>query len=173
LIFDNTEEYIRSAILIIRTELNNLLVNDGLKYIPTGDSWEIKLLFSDFEAIPSKTVKSERSVFERTVFDSQGEAEFAIGLENSPHVKVYTKLPRGFEVDTPLGKYIPDWAIIWKTTEGDKLYLVRETKFEYSNLDHDLTWEENSKIKCAKKHFESIGIDYKVVQSKDLKDILN
>jgi type III restriction enzyme len=172
LIFDNTEEYIRSVVLIIKTELNNLLVNDGLRYIPTGDSWEIKLLFSDFEALPSKTVKSERSVFERVVFDSKGEEEFAISLENSQHVKVYTKLPRGFEVDTPLGKYIPDWAIVWKTEEGDKLYLVRETKFEYSNLEHELTWEENNKIKCAEKHFESIGVDYKVCEGKDLGDLL-
>ena len=172
LIFDNTEEYIRSVILIIKTELNNLLVNDGLKYIPTGDSWEIKLLFSDFEALPSKTVKSERSVFDKVVFDSKGEAEFAISLENSQHVKVYTKLPRGFEVDTPLGKYIPDWAIVWNTVEGDKLYLVRETKFEYSNLDHELTWEENNKIKCAKKHFEAINVDYKVCEKKDLGDLV-
>jgi type III restriction enzyme len=172
LIFDNTEEYIRSTILIIKTELNNLLVNDGLRYIPTGDSWEIKLLFSDFEALPSKILKSEHSVFDGVIFDSKGEAEFAISLENSPHVKVYTKLPRGFEVDTPLGKYIPDWAIVWKTAEGDKLYLVRETKFEYSNLEHDLTWEENNKIKCAEKHFEAIGADYRVCEKKDLGDLI-
>jgi type III restriction enzyme len=172
LIFDNTEEYIRSAILIIKIELNNHLVNDGLRYIPTGDSWEIKLLFSDFEALPSKTVKSERSVFERVVFDSKGEEDFAISLENSQHVKVYTKLPRSFEVDTPLGKYVPDWAIVWKTPEGDKLYLVRETKFEYSNLDHDLTWEENNKIKCANKHFAAIDVDYKVCEKKDLGDLV-
>ncbi|MFA7252605.1 MAG: DEAD/DEAH box helicase family protein [Candidatus Paceibacterota bacterium] len=172
LIFDNTEEFIRSIILIIKTELNNLLVNDGLKYIPTGDSWEIKLLFSDFEALPSKTVKSDRSVFDRVVFDSKGEEDFAVSLENSRNVKVYTKLPRGFEVDTPLGKYIPDWAIVWNTDEGDKLYLVRETKFEYNNLDHELTWEENNKIKCAEKHFNTIRVDYKICEAKDLKDLL-
>ena len=26
-------------------------------------------------------------------------------------VEVYTKLPRGFYISTPMGKYNPDWAI--------------------------------------------------------------
>ncbi len=171
LIFENPEEYIRSVILTIKAELNDMLVSEGLKYIPTGEVWEIKLLFSDFEALPSRSIKSERSVFERTVFDSKGEEEFARNLEQNSHIKVYTKLPRGFVVDTPLGSYIPDWAIVYKTPEGEKLYLVRETKFDYENLERELTWEEKQKIKCAEKHFAAIKVDYKVSVKKDLSDL--
>ncbi len=172
LVFENPEEYIRSFILIVRNELNNLLVNEGLKYIPTGECWEIKMLFSDFEVLPSKSIKSERSAFDHVVFDSTGEKEFAEHLENSSHVKVYTKLPRGFVVETPLGNYIPDWAVVWNTDQGEKLYLVRETKFGYKNLEQELTFDEQSKIKCADKHFKAIKVDFKVVEQKNLQDIL-
>lgn len=108
-----------------------MLINDGLKYIPTDDVWEIKLLFQDFETLPSKSIESTRSAFERVVFDSDGEKQFALRLEASTNVKVYTKLPRNFKIETPLGNYIPDWAIVWSTDSGEKLYLVRETKFGY------------------------------------------
>jgi len=173
LLFENPEEYIRSTIVYIQHSLNDLLINDGLKYLPTGEIWEIKLLFGEFEASRSKTIASERSVFDRVAYDSNGEKEFAEHLENSINVKVYTKLPRGFMIDTPLGKYIPDWAIVWKTSEGDKLYLVRETKFEYKNLDNQLPLIEQLKIKCGEKHFESIGFDnFKLAEEKDLRDLI-
>jgi len=117
LVFENPEDFIRSAIVMIQSTLNDMLINDGLKYIPTGDAWEIKLLFQDFDTFPSKSIESNNSAFERVAFDSDGERKFALALENSSQVKVYTKLPRGFRVETPLGSYIPDWAIVWKTDE--------------------------------------------------------
>lgn len=172
LIFENPEEYIRSVIVIIKTELNNLLINEGLKYIPTGEMWEIKLLFGEYDALPSKSIISEKSAFDHVVFDSNGEREFAEHLEGSSHVKVYTKLPRGFVVDTPLGNYIPDWAIVWKTNDGEKLYLVRETKFGYSDLEKGLTWEEKQKIKSAEKHFEAIGANFALSEKADLSDLI-
>lgn len=133
-----------------------MLINDGLKYIPTDDVWEIKLLFQDFETLPSKSIESTRSAFDRVVFDSEGERLFAQSLENSPQVKVYTKLPRNFKIETPLGNYVPDWAIVWSTEDGEKLYLVRETKFEYKDLENELSNVEKGKIFCARKHFASI-----------------
>ena len=171
LVFENSEEYIRQVIKTIKEELNNLLVNEGLKYIPIDDVWEINL-FHDFEAFPSKLIPSERSVFDHVVFDSKGEKEFAEKLENFSRVKVYTKLPRGFVVDTPLGNYVPDWAIVYKADEGEKLYLVRETKFEYENLDRDLSWEEKGKIEAARKHFAAIDVNYDVAESKELLDLV-
>jgi type III restriction enzyme len=173
LIFENPEEFLRSVIIFIQHSLNDLLINEGLKYTPTGEMWEIKLLFNDFEVLPSKSIKSDKSAFTRVVFDSNGEKEFAEHLENSNNVKVYSKLPRGFMVDTPLGQYIPDWAIVWKTQEGEKLYLVRETKFGYGDFLKELPLAEQQKILCAKKHFASIGFDdYDVAEQVDLSDLI-
>lgn len=171
LLFINPEEYIRSVILIINKTLNDLLVNEGLTYTPTGNIWEITL-FDEFMALPSRTIPSEQSVFDHVVFDSQGEKVFAEKLEQSSRVKVYTKLPSKFVVNTPLGDYVPDWAIVWTKPEGDTLYLVRETKFGYDDLEKQLTWEEKKKIICGEKHFNTLGVDFKVAQSKDLADLL-
>lgn len=94
-------------------------------------------------------------------------------MEGSNNVKVYTKLPRGFTIDTPLGQYIPDWAIVWKTQEGEKLYLVRETKFGYDDFLKELSLVERQKIVCAKKHFLSIGFNgYDIAEQADLTDLI-
>ncbi len=174
LIFKNPEEYIRSVVVYIKQSLHDLLVNTGLEYIPTGEFWEIKLLFSDFEALASKSIKSEKSVFDRTLWDSDGERKFAQSLENSSNVRVYTKFPRRFRIDTPLGEYIPDWAIVMAGEDGDILYLVRETKFGYKNLEEELSKKELQKIFFAQKHFEAIGFDnFRIAEATDLSDLVH
>jgi type III restriction enzyme len=62
-----------------------------------------------------------------------------------------------FTVETPVGTYNPDWAIVREMpNEPPRLCLVRETKsvrrFE------DLDWEERQKIACGKKHFAALGM---------------
>ena len=47
-------------------------------------------------------------------------------LDQREDIKLFVKLPDWFEVDTPVGKYNPDWAIV--KHEDETLYLVRETK---------------------------------------------
>ena len=44
-------------------------------------------------------------------FDREGEHEFAQALENAEEVQVYAKLPRKLQIPTPVGNYVPDWAI--------------------------------------------------------------
>lgn len=172
LLFGNPEEYIRSVVVIVNGCLGDLLINEGLKYIPTGDRWEIRLLFADFEVLPSRSIGSDKSAFDRVVFDSLGEKRFAQHLEQSQNVRIYTKLPRGFVIDTPLGGYAPDWAIVWDTGEGEKLYLVRETKFGYADIRSELPLVEQQKIVCGTKHFEAIGFDdFKLAQREDLSDL--
>jgi len=36
-------------------------------------------------------------------------------------VVVYSKLPRGFFIPTPVGDYNPDWAIVFEQTKQDSL----------------------------------------------------
>ena len=95
------------------------------------------------------------------------ERPFAEALEHDARVKLYVKLPRWFEVRTPIGGYNPDWAIVMDMGEGqDRLYLVRETKGSI-NLD-DLRPDERRKIECGKKHFvDALGVNYDVVTTAD------
>lgn len=90
---------------------------------------------------------------------------FAKDLKKESDVVVYTKLPGGFYINTPVGHYIPDWAIVFKEgTDIKHIYLVAETKG--SLLESQLCESERSKIECARRHFATIGetsISYDVV----------
>jgi len=104
---------------------------------------------------------SDKSPYDYVEFDSEVEREFARALDDNERVKLFVKLPGWFRVDTPIGPYNPDWAIL---TEGEsKLYMVRETK---GTTDKDgLRDGERKKVECGEKHFSTIGVDFKVVKS--------
>jgi type III restriction enzyme len=96
------------------------------------------------------------------VYDSDIELEFATAFEKSNDVKLYAKLPKWFRIDTPLGAYNPDWAVLIEADGREKLYFVVETK---STLFTDaLRPMEKAKIACGKAHFKSLGshVDFAV-----------
>ena len=98
----------------------------------------------------------EKSIYEQVIFDSGIEAQFADGLEKNPAVSVYAKLPGWFTVPTPLGSYNPDWAVLVDTEEGERLYLVAESKG--SLFSYDLYSYEDAKIRCGKAHFDALQV---------------
>ena len=73
------------------------------------------------------------------------------------------KLPDWFQIETPIGTYNPDWAIVKQ--EDEKVYLVRETKSE-SDL-FKLRESERDKIRCGTAHFDALGVDFNHVTSAD------
>ena len=83
------------------------------------------------------------------------------------------KLPRSFQIPTPVGNYAPDWAIAFNDNAGIKhIYFVAETKGTMSSLE--LRPIEQAKIKCAKKLFNELStskVRYHDVASYD--DLLN
>jgi type III restriction enzyme len=175
LIFKNPEEYIRSVGVIIKHTLHEFVINEGLRYTPVDDVWELDI-FESFKSSQNKTIKSDKSVYERVVFDSAGEREFAESLEASSRVALYTKLPPKFVIDTPLGTYNPDWAIVMKGEDNkERLYLIRETKFAENRTKQEiidnLRQEEKQKIECGRKHFNAIGVDFGVSTDKNLGDL--
>ena len=130
-------------------------------------------LFEDFESYENKMLKVEHSIYDNVVYDSVGEREFAESLDESSNVKIFAKLPSWFVVNTPVGKYNPDWAIVWTENGKEELYLVRETKFyENERLEDVLKKSELQKIICARKHFKEIGADFEVSKKKDLSDLV-
>ena len=44
------------------------------------------------------------------------------------HFKVYVKLPSWFKIETPIGSYNPDWAVVINEFDEERLYFVVETK---------------------------------------------
>ena len=57
---------------------------------------------------------------------------------------------------TPLGTYNPDWAVLVQTDDGERLYLVVETKS--SLFTDDLRDKESAKIECGKAHFQALAV---------------
>ena len=76
------------------------------------------------------------------------------------------KLPRGFFISTPVGKYNPDWAIAFHEDKVKHIYFIAETKGSMSTMQ--IREVEKAKIHCAREHFKAISTDsvvYEVVDS--------
>jgi type III restriction enzyme len=70
-------------------------------------------------------MESVKSLYDLVVVDSQGiEMSFAKDLEKQNEVAVYTKLPNGFYINTPVGHYNPDWAIAFYEGKVKHIYFV-------------------------------------------------
>lgn len=111
-------------------------------------------------------MKAEKHLYDHLVYDSTGEKEFADELDTRSEVAVYVKLPSGFYISTPVGKYNPDWAVAFYEGKVKHIYFVAETKGSMSSMQ--LREIESGKIHCAKEHFKAISSDnviYDVVDS--------
>ena len=98
-----------------------------------------------------------KNLYDHLLFDSKIEKDFALNLESSENVVVYVKLPKGFYISTPVGKYNPDWAIAFDNKDVKHIYFIAETKGSMQTMQ--LRGIEDAKIKCAKKHFKAISND--------------
>lgn len=173
LIFNNPEEFINRLSQLIKTILPELLL-DGIKYEPIGDNFSSTLFKDEIEVYTNakhtvSDLDTERTLYPALTLDSENEIKL-IKKMNVNHAKVnfYIKLPNWFTVATPAGNYNPDWAIAMKDKNNkDILYLVREsksTKGPYFNKN-ELRHEEQLKIEYGKKHFDSIDVDYQVIEN--------
>lgn len=153
----NPEEFIIRAGNIIN-EQKAIAVIEHITYHKTEQCHEASI-FAEQELrgrIGIDAIESRKSLYDLVVVDSQGvEKSFAEQLEQQEAVEVYTKLPRGFYISTPVGKYNPDWAIVFREGEVKHIYFVAETKGS-ENLTQ-LRAVEEAKIECASRHFASIS----------------
>ena len=163
-VFLNPQEFLNRALSAIRKALDDLMV-DGIKYERrNGQQWEM-LLFEreEISSYLSRLIEVKRSIYDGVEFESDVERRFATGLDAREDIRLFFKLPPWFKVQTPMGEYNPDWAIVKEEEGQGKLYLIRETKG--SGDTEDLRGRERRKIECAKAHFSALGVDYKVVTS--------
>ena len=164
---NNPYEFASVAARVIREKLADHLVR-GIQYEKVDDWYEMTEFKPEIESWKDWLVPADHSIYDKVVFESEPEREFVEGLEKRNDVVLYVKLPGWFTVDTPVGTYNPDWAIVMNDTDaqgrptGEVLYLVRETKetTDRSKLRDD----ERRKIHCGERHFgDALKADYKVV----------
>ena len=121
-------------------------------------------LFDNEELINYLTsLQVKKSVYDHVVYESGVEREFARKLDQRDDIKLFVKLPSWFKIETPIGTYNPDWAILKQN--GQALYLARETKSTKDFLK--LRTTEADKVRCGMGHFEAIGVPFEVVVSAD------
>lgn len=178
----NPHQFIENTIKIFNSVKRELIV-DGIKYEKIDDYYERSQfeVEKDEDALVGYLEKNAiatsdenpRSLYTHVLYDSGVERDFVERLEDDEEVKLYVKLPGWFEVDTPLGGYNPDWAILMEKDDIKKLYFVVETKGSLE--DDDLRRREKAKIRCAKKHFKVLESDviYEVATDFDeVKDMM-
>lgn len=154
----NPEEFIIKTARIIN-DCKALAVIQCIKYEKLNDEFSTDIFTEN--ALRGKlgvnAIESVKSLYDLVVLDSMGtEKNFAESLEHEDDVVVYTKLPRGFYINTPMGKYNPDWAVAFREDSVKHVYFIAETKGT-DDLPSDLRGTENSKIECARKHFAAIS----------------
>ena len=165
--FNNPQRFMDAVAAILKHELHRLLV-DGIKYERIDGSgpeaeWEM-LLFKNEELINYLTaLKVNNSVYEYVAYDSEVEREFAKRLDEREDIKLFVKLPDWFKVETPVGTYNPDWAIV--KHDDQMLYLVKETKSTKDFLK--LRTTEADKVRCGQRHFETLGVPFAVAVTAD------
>ena len=157
----------RTVAYAIRVVVIEQMVHN-ITYEPMDEAswWDANIVFVEVERKPAPKGQGGQpahagvapapvggvNLYDHVDYDSIVELTFSKLLENSSdHVKLFTKIPRRFKINTPVGEYSPDWAIVYNENGVDRLYLVRETK-DTLNLN-DLEWDEKKRIEFAKKHF--------------------
>ncbi len=162
----NPQQFVEKTLEILQRKKMHALV-DGIKYEKIGDNaFYAQTLFESEELkgyLEQNMLAVERSLYTHIVYDSDTEYQFAKDLETNPDVKLYAKLPAWFKIETPLGSYNPDWAILVDKEGAQRLYFVIETKS--SLFDEALRDAEKHKMHCGKAHFKALDTAVVFAQS--------
>lgn len=150
----NPQLFMDNTVSSIKRVLYELMI-DGIKYEKIGDKMYELTLFEDNELeiyvdkFTHKVSVPDKTIYENLIpLQSSVESDFAKDCESSENIEFYFKLPFWFKINTPIGTYNPDWAIVFK--DSKKIYFVTETK----SAGQELRGSEKLKIKCGQEHFK-------------------
>lgn len=172
---DNPEEFIIKAAALINDEKATAIIQH-ITYDVLDDKYDTDIFTAPTikGRLDVNAMKAKKHLYDHIVYDSTNEQHFARELDINTNVAVYVKLPDGFYISTPVGRYNPDWAIAFYEGTVKHIYFVAETKGSMNSMQLRLI--EESKIHCAREHFKAISngeVVYDVIDSyKSLLDIV-
>lgn len=182
----NPQAFLDMAVSAMQTCLQDLLVQ-GIEYHEiNGRRYEMTLFdettetylssvyppaHDDLSTPVAKTLLQAQPVddeqkplgdaFDCVLSDSDVENRFAQDCANDARVRFFFKLPNKFKIDTPLGTYNPDWAVVFED-DARVYFFVAETKS--STVAAKRRRDENLKIECGRAHFKlAQGVEYRAV----------
>ena len=157
---NNPEEFISKVSRLINEEKATMIVDD-ITYNKTDGTYDSEIFTAEKNKDFSRAYLAKKNVQDYVFADGTAEKsierKFAEDMDLDDKVVVYAKLPRGFQIPTPVGNYAPDWAIAFQKGTVKHIYFVAETKGSMDSMD--LRPIEQAKIKCTKKLFNEISTD--------------
>lgn len=176
---NNPEEFITKIIRLINEQKATMIV-EHISYDTIEGEYDSTIFTAEKNTQSFEKAFLAKKAIQDYVF-TDGSAEksierrFAEDLDAAEEVCVYAKLPRTFQIPTPVGNYSPDWAIAFYEGKVKHIFFVAETKGTMKSLE--LRPIEQAKISCAKKLFNEMStskVKYHDVDSyQHLLDLMN
>lgn len=156
---NNPEEFIREVSKLIKNEKATMIV-EHIKYNKLDETYDSDIFTQEKSSQPiSKAYLSSKAIQDYIFTDGYAEEstekKFAKALDAASEVCVYAKLPRSFQIPTPVGNYSPDWAIAFNQGTVKHIYFIAETKGSMDSMQ--LKPVEKAKIDCAEKLFNDVS----------------
>ena len=155
----NPEEFISKVVRLIREQKATMIV-EHISYNQIEGAYDSTIFTADKNTQSFEKAFLAKKAIQDYVFtdgsaDKSIERTFAEDLDAADEVCVYAKLPRTFQIPTPVGNYSPDWAIAFYEGTVKHIFFVAETKGTMESLN--LRPIEQAKISCAKKLFNEMS----------------
>ncbi len=156
---NNPEEFISKVIKLIKEQKATMIV-EHISYDQIEGEYDSTIFTAEkntqsFDKAFFAKKAIQDYVFTDGVAEKSIERKFAEDLDAAEEVCVYAKLPRTFQIPTPVGNYSPDWAIAFYEGSVKHIFFVAETKGTMDSLN--LRPIEKAKIDCAKKLFNEMS----------------
>ena len=156
---NNPEEFITKVIRLINEQKATMIV-EHIAYDTIEGEYDSTIFTAEKNTQSFDKAFLAKKAIQDYVFtdgsaDKSIERKFAEDLDAAEEVCVYAKLPRTFQIPTPVGNYSPDWAIAFYEGKVKHIFFVAETKGTMESLE--LRPIEQAKISCAKKLFNEMS----------------
>lgn len=155
----NPEEFISKVVRLIKEQKATMIV-EHISYDQIEGEYDSTIFTAEKNTQPfDKAFLAKKAIQDYVFTDGSAEKSierrFAEDLDAAEEVCVYAKLPRTFQIPTPVGNYSPDWAIAFYEGAVKHIFFVAETKGTMESLS--LRPIEQAKISCAKKLFNEMS----------------
>ena len=173
---NNPEEFIRNVVKLIKEQKATMIV-EHITYNKTENQYDTSIFTREKTRQPiERAYEAKKHILDYVFTDSKGERQFVEDLDKADEVCVYARLPRSFQIPTPVGDYAPDWAIAFNDNMGVKhIFFIAETKGSMESMQ--LKGMELAKIECAKKLFNNISTSkvryHEVTDYSTMLDVIN